>query len=130
MKVKERRALLETHANPDGRLDYVSGLHGTLQAFGLGKPTLLRVHYVPDRMIIDPAAFGRYLEALSALEWDSLEQLATEVLGDFNDHLIGRWVRVVVTAPEGAYPGVGSHEVLIEDRQPGWDNPSLLSRLA
>ena len=130
MKVKERRALLETHANPDSALDYVSGLHGTLQAFGLGKPTLLSIHYVPDRMIIDPAAFGRYLEALSAPEWDSLEQLATEVLGDFNDHLIGRWVRVVVTAPEGAYPGVGSHEVLIEDRQPGWDNPSLLSRLA
>jgi hypothetical protein len=130
LKVKERRALLETHANPDSALDYVSGLHGTLQAFGLGKPTLLSIHYVPDRMIIDPAAFGRYLEALSALEWDSLEQLATEVLGDFNDHLIGRWVRVVVTAPEGAYPGVGSHEVLIEDRQPGWDNPSLLSRLA
>ena len=130
MKVKERRALLETHANPDSALDYVSGLHGTLQAFGLGKPTLLSIHYVPDRMIIDPAAFGRYLEALSALEWDSLEQLATEVLGDFNDHLIGRWVRVVVTAPEGAYPGVGSHEVLIEERQPGWDNPSLLSRLA
>ena len=130
MKVKERRALLETHANPDSALDYVSGLHGTLQAFGLGKPTLLSIHYVPDRIIIDPAAFGRYLEALSALEWDSLEQLATEVLGDFNDHLIGRWVRVVVTAPEGAYPGVGSHEVLIEDRQPGWDNPSLLSRLA
>ena len=130
MKVKERRALLETHANPDSALDYVSGLLGTLQAFGLGKPTLLSIHYVPDRMIIDPAAFGRYLEALSALEWDSLEQLATEVLGDFNDHLIGRWVRVVVTAPEGAYPGVGSHEVLIEDRQPGWDNPSLLSRLA
>ena len=101
-----------------------------MQAFGLGKPTLLSIHYVPDRMIIDPAAFGRYLEALSTLEWDSLEQLATEVLGDFNDHLIGRWVRVVVTAPEGAYPDVGSHEVLIEDRQPGWDNPSLLSRLA
>ena len=130
MQISERRALLETHANPDSALDYVSGLHGTLQAFGLGKPTLLSIHYVPDRMIIDPAAFGRYLEALSALEWDSLEQLATEVLGDFNDHLIGRWVRVVVTAPEGAYPGVGSHEVLIEDRQPGWDNPSLLSRLA
>ena len=67
MKVKERRALLETHANPDSALDYVSGLHGTLQAFGLGKPTLLSIHYVPDRLIIDPAAFGRYLEALSAL---------------------------------------------------------------
>ena len=130
MQVKERRALLETHANPDGAVDYVSCLHGTLQAFGLGKPTLLRVYYVPDRMIVDPAAFGCYLGALSALEWGSLELLATEVLGDFNDQLIGRWVRVVVTAPEGAYPSVGSHEVLIEERQPGWDNPSLLSGLA
>jgi len=129
MQINERRALLETHANPDGAIDYVSGLQGSLQAFDLGKPTRLIVHYVPDRLIIDPAAFGRYLEALSALEWDSLEQLATAVLGDFNDQLVGRWVRVVATVPEGTYPGVGSHEVVIEDRQPGWDNPSLLSRL-
>ncbi len=129
MEPNERRALLDTHANPDGAKDYVSSLRGTLQAFGHAAPTHLAIHYVPDRGIVDPAAFGRYLEALSALEWDSLEQLAAAVIGDFNDQLVGRWFRVTAMAPEGAYPGVGSHEVSIEDRQPDWDNPSLLSRL-
>lgn len=129
MEIIERRQLLETRANPDGTLDYIAGLKGTLQAFGHGKPTHISIHYVPDRAIVDPDAFGRYLETLAALEWGSLEELATAVLGDFSNQLVGRWVRVVAIAPEGAYPGVGSHEVAIEDRQPGWDNPDLLSRL-
>jgi NADPH-dependent 7-cyano-7-deazaguanine reductase QueF len=100
-----------------------------LQVCGHGKPTHLSIQYVPDRTIVDPDAFGHYLEALAGLEWESLEALATAVLGDFSDQLVGRWIRVVAIAPEGAYPGVGSHEVVIEDRQPDWDNPSLLSRI-
>jgi hypothetical protein len=93
----------------------------------IAQDALLTAEYVPDRTIIEPAAFGRYLESLSAVEWDSLEELATTVLGDFNNELVARWVRVLATAPEEAYPGVGAHEVTIEDRQPEWDNPALLS---
>jgi hypothetical protein len=37
---------------------------------------------------------------------------------------------VVATAPEEAYPGVGAHKVMVEDRQSGWDNEALLSRLS
>ena len=127
MADQQRRRLLKTRDNPDTGLDYVTGLEGALQAFGQGMPTRIKVKYVPDRTIIEPAAFGRYLESLSAVEWDSLEELATTVLGDFNNELVARWVRVVATAPEEAYPGVGAHEVTIEDRQPEWDNPALLS---
>lgn len=129
MQVLERRALLTTGDNPDGTHDYVTGLEGHLQAFGQGETTGIGVHYVPDRLIVEPSAFGRYLDALAKIEWESLEALATAILGDFTNELVARWVRVVVKAPEGAYRGVGSHEVMIEDRQPQWDNPALLSRL-
>ena len=93
-------------------------------------PTRIGVHYVPDHMIVEPSAFRRYLEALTVMDWESLEALATTILGDFNNQLVARWARVVATAPEEAYPGVGAHEVMVEDRQPGGDNEALLSRLS
>jgi len=129
MDVLERRGHLKTLANPGGKIDYVAGLQGTVQAFGHGKATRVAIHYVPDRAIVEPAAFGRYLETLTSVEWGSLEELATAILGDFSNELVARWMRVVMTSPEGAYPGVGTHQVMIEDRQPGWDNPALLSRV-
>ncbi len=129
MAAQERRALLKTRDNPDSALDYVTGLEGALQAFGQGMATRIRVKYVPDRAIVEPAGFGRYLETLTATEWGSLEELATTILSDFNNQLVARWVRVEVMAPEEAYPVIGTHQVMIEDRQPDWDNPALLSRL-
>ncbi len=129
MDARQRRDRLKTRPNPDGKLDYVAGLQGTVQAFGHGKATRIAIHYVPDRAIVEPAAFGRYLETLTSVDWGSLEELATAILGDFADQLVPRWTRVVATSPEGAYRGVGAHEVTIEDRQPGWDNKDLLSRL-
>ena len=53
------------------------------------------------------------------MDWESLEALATTILGDFNNQLVARWARVVATPPEEAYPGVGAHEVMVEDRQLG-----------
>lgn len=129
MDIDERRALLTTSPNPDETLDYITGLQGALQIFNHGKPAHLAIRYVPDRLIVNPEAFGQYLAALSGQEWQTLEQLATTVLSDLSNQLVARWFRVAVRTPEGAYPGLGTHEVLVEDRQPGWDNPSLLSRV-
>jgi hypothetical protein len=129
MTAQDRRKHLATRANPGGNADYVSGLLGSVPAFGHGKPTRIGVHYVPDRLIVEPAAFGRYLEALAAREWQTLEELATAILGDFSNELVARWVRVTATAPEGAWRGVARHEVMVEDRQPGWDNAGLLGRV-
>ena len=129
MDKNDRRALLTTSPNPDETLDYITGLQGALQIFNHGKPAHLAIRYVPDRLIVNPEAFGQYLAALSGQEWQTLEQLATTVLSDLSNQLVARWFRVAVTTPEGAYPGLGTHEVLVEDRQPGWDNPSLLSRV-
>ena len=88
MELNERRALLTTADNPDATLDYIAGLQGSLQAFSLAMPTRIGVHYVPDRMIVEPSAFRRYLEALTVMGWESLEALVTTILGDSNNQLV------------------------------------------
>ncbi len=126
---KERRGLLATQSNPGSRLDYVSALDGRIASAGDAKPATVGVRYVPDKRILDPATFGRYLEALGTLGWASLEEVAVTILDDINNEVVTRWVQVAVSAPDGGHPGVDNHGVVLEDRQPSWDNPALLSRL-
>ena len=44
------------------------------------------------------------------------------VLDDLNSELVPRWIQVLVLTHEEG-------EVLVEDRQPDWDNASLLAGL-
>ncbi len=129
MDAKERRGLLATRSNPDARLDYVSALEGYIEPAARAQRTTVGVRYVPDKLIIDPVAFGRYLGALGALPWESLETVAVTILDDINNEIVARWVQVALSAPNGAHPGLDNHGVMVEDRQPKWDNPALLSRL-
>lgn len=123
MDIFERRTLLSTDRNPDIKLDYVVAINGLITT------SIVKLRYVPDRTILVPSAFGEYLETLGGIEWQSLEETAAAVLNDVNNELIARWVQVSITAPGEFHPGIESHEVLLEDRQPNWDNEGLLSRL-
>ena len=129
METQERRALLTISINPDETLDYITGMQGTLLTLNTSQPTNLATRYVPDRLIVNPESFSNYLVALSEQPWQSLEELATTFLGDLSNQLVARWICIKATVAEGSYPGLGAHEVLIEDRQPEWNNPSLLSRV-
>ena len=128
MDTHDRRSLLATTPNPDAKVDYVSALKGTIPPGGEGGKTAIALSYVPDKLIIEPAAFGRYLEALRAKR-GSLEEVAVTILNDINNEVVPRWVQVSAAAPEGADAGRVEHGVTVEDRQPRWDNPALLSRL-
>lgn len=119
MELLERRGLLTIRNNPDGRLDYVISLDGPGVA----------LRYVPDRRVLEPDAFGRYLDALNAISWSSLEEMAVTVRDDINNEVIPRWLQVAVSASGDAFPAIGGHQVILEDRQPKWDNPTLLSLL-
>lgn len=88
--------------------------------------TRLIVDFVPDRLVPTSDSFAVYLKALEAETWPLAEQLATAVLDDFNNELIPRWIRVSATRHEKS----DFYHVVIEDRQPEWNNPALLSRLA
>ena len=129
MDILERRTLLTTERNPDSKLDYVVAINGVIATKIEDQGSNVKLRYVPDRTILAPSAFGRYLEALGGIEWLSLEETAAAVLNDVNNELIARWVQVSVSAPGKLHPGIESHEVLLEDRQPNWDNAGLLSRL-
>ncbi len=128
MDLSERRALLETCDNPDKNIDYLVTLSGHLPGGG-DKRHLIEVRYVPDRLILDVRAFGGYLEALSSIEWQTAEDLAVTVLTDINNQIICRWVQVDVNVPELQHHAVDTHGVVLQDRQPNWDNAALLNRL-
>ena len=131
MNTLDRRKLLATRPNPDGTLDYLATLEGEIAPLKGCPGTAARIGlvYVPDKGILAPASFGRYLEALAEVSWDSLEGVAVTVLGDINNEVVARWVRVAVSAGPVLLPGLNAHTVMAEDRQPNWDNPDLLSRL-
>lgn len=121
----DNRALLVTSTNPNARTDYMVMLEGRLN-WGNGAVVALR--YVPDRLILERAAFAAYLTVLGGVAWDNLEHCAATLLEDVNNELVPRWVQVAVTSPAASATGV-SHAILLEDRQPRWDNSSLLQRL-
>ncbi len=129
MDPHERRGLLSVVRNPDFKLDYVTSLSGQMTPFDTDRPSGVILRYVPDRLILEPPTFGRYLNAMGAFEWPSLEEAAATLLNDVSNELVARWVQVSISAPPGVHPGIDSHDVLLEDRQPNWDNSGLLARL-
>lgn len=121
MDIHVRRAHLATNANPNPRIDYVVTLSGNI-----GNQQAVDVLYIPDTAVLAPDSLAMYLSALASLHWGGLEPIAATIVSDINNELIPRWVQVTVS---GTSAGL-AHRVTIEDRQPRWDNPVLLSRIS
>ena len=110
-----RRECLTITANPDARHDYLVVLSGEPQP-----GTVLELRYVPDRWVIDPAGFAAYLSQLAGFP-GGLEALALAVLDDVGNEAVPRWTEVRTERI--------AHRVVVEDRQPMWDNPHLFARM-
>lgn len=117
-----RRALLRPAANPEPALDTLVFLDAPLPGGGH-----VSLRLVPDRSVLAPDTFAAYLEGACSAGAPSAEALAALILGDMMNELLPRWLRVAVQAPEC---GAVRHAAVMEDRQPHWDNPALLGRLA
>lgn len=115
-----RREHLTTTPNPDARHDYLVTLTGEPQP-----GTRLELRYVPDRWVIDPAGFAAYLGELADFP-GGLEALALAVLDDVGNEAVPRWTEVRAARARTEHAG---HRVVVEDRQPGWDNPHLFARM-
>lgn len=128
MHEPQRREGLRTALNPNRDFDYVVSLQGKLGVEALGGEVILGLRYVPDREIVLDPDMDAYLTSVSGQAWSSIEEFAAAVLADLNNELVPRWVSVVVTLrrPRGS----AEHTVIVEDRQPNWDNRALLSRIA
>jgi 7-cyano-7-deazaguanine reductase len=124
-----RRSLIAVAPNRGGHLDYVVALEGGIPPAGDTKGTQVGLRYVPDKLVLHPHAFCAYLNALAGSEAGSLEDVAVMILDDINNEVVARWVQVTVSLPDHAESALEFHGIVIEDRQPKWDKPALLSRL-
>lgn len=110
-----RRDALTTTANPDSRHDYLVELRSTL-----ADDVVLRIRYVPDRLVLTPDGLVIWLARLADGK-GPLEALALAALDDLNNELVPRWAEVAVERRSPLF-----QRVVVEDRQPDWDNPALL----
>lgn len=130
MDVFTRRAILQGLDNPGGRNDYVTGLQGRMTPVHYAGSVDVIVRYVPDRMVVTPDSFEAYLETVKGLEWSCLEDMANAMVKDVSNEMLTRWTQVILRAGQPELEHIGSHEVSVEDRQPGWRNDDLIFRLA
>ncbi|MDX1737443.1 MAG: hypothetical protein R3261_04365 [Alphaproteobacteria bacterium] len=114
-----RRFILVTEENPNLSIDYLISLSGKLN----DEESAIRITYVPDKLLLSPDAFEHYLHSFEDDLLAAPERLALAILDDFNNELVPRWVQVQVQFHSS------NHQILIEDRQPIWDNAGLLARL-
>ncbi|MDP6604218.1 MAG: hypothetical protein QGG17_08500 [Rhodospirillales bacterium] len=129
MNTENRRSLLAVAPNRGGSLDYVVALEDLIPRGGDDKGTRVGLRYVPDKMVLRADAYCAYLEALAGAEAGSLEDVAVMILDDINNEVVARWVQVTVSLPDPTDSALEFHGIVLEDRQPKWDNPALLSRL-
>ena len=129
LDVWQRRGLLDAGTNPARALDYAAELEATLSIASLGQTVTLRIRYVPDMLILPPENLDRYLGHVAKLTLTSLEELASLVLMDISNELVGRWTQVRVTGEQQS-GHLNGHQVLIEDRQPDWTNDALIAQLS
>lgn len=123
----QRRRRLKTMPGPESRVDYLVTLSGNFDARGLAGDVEAVLRYAPDRLVLRPEGFHDYLQVMGGHPWAGLEDLAVAMLADLNSELVPRWVRVsLASRPRGAGE---NQRVVIEDRQPEWDNPALTARL-
>ena len=119
-----RRQHLQTQANPNPKVDYLSVVRDTVG----GDEISVLLRYVPDKLVMPPTAFTAYLKAFHTADFHSLETFALTLLEDINNEVVPRWVEITVTqSSSGWSPG---HSVTVVDQQPRWNNTGLLSRIA
>lgn len=127
-----RRHLLATGPNPGHAADYLVRLEGRIEGRAAGstaRAARVSLRYVPDRLVLDPAAFAAYLRETGGAEWSRLEELAVLLLDDLNSEVVPRWIRVEVSAADPGEAGLEAYSAVVEDHQPHWENAPLLAPL-
>jgi NADPH-dependent 7-cyano-7-deazaguanine reductase QueF len=130
MDALTRRNHIETTPNPDERLDYVVTLTGTIGLRTAAGSCQISIRYIPDKLIISQASFAAYLQAVGEMEWANLEEAATAMLEDMGNEVVARWMQLRASlSTDISRRASPNHQIVLEDKQPQWDNASLLARL-
>ncbi|MBT3906662.1 MAG: hypothetical protein HOB79_16000 [Rhodospirillaceae bacterium] len=121
MDTHERRQLLAAIPGPDTEHEILVRMEQAVSFEGDQNSTQIRIMYIPDRLLLPDESLRAYFNVVSTLDYGSLETLAVKLLDDFNNEIVPRWVQIDITTT-GA-------QITATDRQPGWDNPNLLSTI-
>lgn len=124
-----RRKALVIRDNPRTDRDYIVSVHKVLtrqQEADAAAEITCQIRYVPDRHICDTSQLEEYFILLAREAFDGAEELANAIADDFCNEVIPRWLSVGVTWSPGEAQSGPLASVHVEDRQPHWDNPSLL----
>ncbi|MBL4719856.1 MAG: hypothetical protein JKY20_01820 [Alphaproteobacteria bacterium] len=129
------RFRLETIANTAQGVEFISVINETAPPSAPANAPVnapanapsVTFKYIPDKLVLTAPSFQHYLAARRANPAASLEGLALDILADINNEVVPRWCQIIVrdTASD-----TGEHYIVVEDRQPNWDNARLLSRIA
>ena len=140
MELLDRRKLLISLANPDTSIDYLVSISGTIETNnptnGISRLRGTRdhsnfievtVHYVPDRLILDDSSIINYFNYYQDKIPNQIEELGINLLGDFNNELVPRWIKLFVIIQDSKKENI--KELSFFDSQPNWKNYDLLSSI-
>ena len=114
------RTFLQTTPNPNPKLDYVTELRKQISS------TLwVTLTYVPDKLLLRPEAFIKYMEVTLPTLAESYESFAHVFLEDLNNEVVPRWLRIEIASET-----VPTRRIVLIDSQPKWNNAPLLASLS
>lgn len=114
---QEGKAIFEKNKNPLPHLDYLVELNYNHQY----ADKIILIRYVPDKDVLTQKTFEDYCRVLNSQD-NTPEVLTRQILTDFNDQILPRFIQITVGTKKG-------EQIILEDRQPGWDNLNFLRRL-
>ena len=118
-----RQEAIHFTANPNSSIDYLVQFDCTMVC--ANRSLSLSIRMVPDRWVMEDACLQNYIALLSA-SVAPIETLANQILADLLNTLIPRFLHVELCHKQGNQ----SHRVVMEEKQPKWNNAGLLARLA
>ncbi|WP_339860544.1 hypothetical protein [Paremcibacter congregatus] len=110
-----------THRNRSLSVSLVQDVTVAQTAYRVG------IRYIPDKLLLDPENMPAYLEKILSQTDVTVDLLAPEIIEDLMDQVIPKWIEVTLEqAPDQQNQKI---IVTVEDRQPNWQDDSLLLRL-
>ena len=117
-----RREQLAAELAPKSKMDYLVTLKSETDA----SKTQIQLCYVPDKYVLNRISFEHYLSTLNQTNWQNLKHSpwkSSMIL----IMVVPRWAQIVLNSANDK--SSNGHRVLVEDRQPNWENVSLLRHL-
>ncbi len=119
------RDILSSSPNPHRHKNYVVAI--TQEITINQQAYLFGLRYIPDKILLNHQGLAGYLEQILTNAPAEPEILAHNILEDVSNEIIPKWIEINLLQEENK--SGQNILIIIEDRQPHWENDRLLNRL-